>query len=116
MVASVGFTRPPGTAAFSRGAGLLALVLMLLSGASQVAATPIMQYNDTNTKPHMCYATVFMPLTDYTMPLIDYELTDTEPTGTEPTDAVSVQEPRLIMESGAECGGRGEASRRSRQS
>ena len=43
MVLSAGFIRPPGTAAVSRGAGLLALVLMLLSGAPQVAAKPIMQ-------------------------------------------------------------------------
>ena len=49
MVLSARFTRPPGTAAFSRGAGLLALVLMLLSGAPQVAAKPIMQYNDTKS-------------------------------------------------------------------
>ena len=76
MVASVGFTRPPGTAAFSRGADLLAVVFMLLAGAPQVAARPIMQYDDTNTKSHMCYATEFMPLTDHTIG-IDKELTDT---------------------------------------
>ena len=64
MVASVGFTRPSGTAAFRRGVDLPVLMLMLLVGASQVVARPISQLNDNDTKIHMCYANVFMPAAD----------------------------------------------------
>ena len=60
MVAAARFTRPPGSAAVCRGTSLLWTVLLLI-GASQVAAKPI--NNETNV--YMSYATPFMRAANY---------------------------------------------------
>ena len=95
MVAAAGFTRPPGSAAVCRGTNLLMWTVLLLIGASQVAAKPI--NNETNI--YMSYTTPFMRAADYTIGALTAQtvITD-EPTVTDhPTVAVSVPAPQLLI-------------------
>ena len=68
----------------------------MLMGASQVAAMPI--NNETNT--HMCYAITFMPAAGYTVGVDTVQTINTDqPTvPDQPTVAVAVPTPRLIIE------------------